>query len=111
MDHELASLLGRWHQWRQRFNAERGYSRPRLFSAAGAFDDEDFEQLMMTAVEDAVLALPRELQLAIQHVARAECLGVEVLTVRALLNTDRRHTLVAQAVEALRRRLDAAGVL
>lgn len=111
MDHELASLLARWHQWRQVFNTQRGYARARLLAAPDAFDDDDFEQMVMNAVEDAVSGLPRDLQLALQHVARAECLGVEVLTVRALQSHERRHTLIAQAVEALRNRLGAAGVL
>ena len=65
----------------------------------------------MGAVEDSISTMPRDLQLALQHVARAECLGVEVLTVRALQSHERRHTLIAQAVEALRNRLRAAGVL
>lgn len=108
---ELASILARWHQWRHRFNTARGYAQARLFVASGEFDDDDFEQMVMGAVEDAISTMPRDLQLALQHVARAECLGVEVLTVRALQGHERRHTLIAQAVEVLRNRLRAAGVL
>lgn len=111
VDHELASLLARWHHWRAHAAASRGYAKARLLVAPSAMDDDDFEQMLMRAVEDAVSGLGREHQLAIQHIARAECLGVEVLTVRALLNPDRRETLIAQALERLRRTLRNAGVI
>lgn len=110
-DHELASLLSRWHHWRAQARAVRGYATARLFQPSGAMDDDDFEQLLMRAMEDAISELSRDHQLAIQHVARAECLGVEVLTVRALLNPNRRETVIAQALERLRDALTRAGVI
>jgi hypothetical protein len=111
VNHELGSLLGRWHQWRHHWSHERAYARARLFATGGVADDEDFERLMMAAVETEILAMPREFQLALQHVARAECLGAEVITVDALRNKGTRETLVEMAIRALEKRLIAAGVL
>lgn len=111
MDHELASLLARWHQWRARYSASRGFARPRLLMPEVWADDEDFEQMLMVALDEAIDCLSREEQLAIQHVARAECLGVEVLTVHALMNHERRNTAIAKAVDRLRLRLTRAGIL
>jgi hypothetical protein len=55
--------------------------------------------------------MPRELQLALQHVARAECLGVEVLHHPTLANAAVRETLVQRALADLQRRLLHAGVI
>lgn len=111
MSHELGSLLGRWHQWRHRWSHERAYARAKLFASSGVADDEDFERLVMSAIETEILAMPREFQLALQHVARAECLGAEVITVNALNHKETRESLVSLAVRALEKRLIAAGVL
>lgn len=65
----------------------------------------------MSAIETEVSALPRDYQLALQHVARAECLGVEVITVAALHHKETRESLVLHALRVLEKRLIAAGVL
>lgn len=104
-------MLGRWHQWRRHFSHERGYARQTVYCAPTVYDDDDFEQMMMEAVEREIADLPRDLQLAIQHVARAECLGVEVIKVAALAHRETRESLVSQALGILQRRLVAAGVL
>lgn len=111
MNHELGSLLGRWHQWRFHWSHERAYARARLFASGGVQDDDDFERLLMAAIEKEITEMPRDFQLALQHVARAECLGVEVITINALQHRETRESLVAMAIRALEKRLIAAGVL
>ena len=66
----------------------------------------------MRTLEAEITDMPRELQLALQHVARAECLGVEVLFSHAL-PTDKhtRETLIQRALGELQKRLLWAGVL
>jgi hypothetical protein len=111
---ELGSLLGRWHQWRRHYSHERGYAYARMPAWADAADgDEDraFERMQMEAIEREVNALPRELQLALQHVARAECLGVEVLMHPAMVSMAVRESLVARAMVELTKRLLQAGVM
>lgn len=114
MDHELGSLLARWHQWRQRWTPERGFARAQWMAPAGLAaeaDDEAFEALLMGTMEAEIEAMHPQLRLALQHVARAECLGVEVLTVHALLQHERRNTLIAHAIRHLRQKLIAAGII
>lgn len=108
--HELGSLLGRWHQWRRHYSHERGYARVSL--VGGAADEDDmYELLQMQAVEAEVNAMARDLQLAVQHVARAECLGVEVLFHPMLHSARAREALVRRAMRELQRRLERAGIL
>jgi hypothetical protein len=108
---ELGSLLGRWHQWRHHYSHERGYARTLLWADGGDDDDYAFERMQMESIEREVNALPRELQLAIQHVARAECLGVEVLMHPSMVNKAARESLVARAMVELTKRLLQAGVM
>lgn len=104
---DLGSLLGRWHQWRRAYSVERGYARLTYAKQPG-FDDE-LERLQMESIERAVAELPRDMQLAIQHWARAEAMGVEVIHNPHLGPRGQREELVTRALRELHRRL--VGVL
>jgi ribosomal protein S3 len=69
-------------------------------------DEDDFEVMLMQAMECEIEALSQQHQLALQHVARAECLGVEVI-MNGRLPSDRteRESLCQEAMRALHRRL------
>lgn len=110
---DLGSLLGRWHQWRRAWSHERGYARAlsKVFATTTSDDDEQLELLIMEAIEREVELMPRELRLAVQHVARAECMGVEVLMHPSLADKEHRQSVVARAVAELQRRLRNAGVV
>lgn len=107
---ELGSLLGRWHQWRRGYTHERGYARVQV-DPRHIDTEEQLEELVMRTIEAEVSAMPPSLQRAIQHVARAECLGVEVLIHPELANKSVREPLVQHALRELHRRLDVAGVV
>lgn len=110
---EIGSLLGRWHQWRARYRAERGYSTVRFGQRAEHTDeDEEFEHIVMTSMEDTISGMSREHQIALQHLARAECLGVEVIFLNSLpSNRDARDSLCLQALRELERRLVRSGII
>lgn len=106
--HRLGSLLGRWHQWRRHYRCERGIAR-----LGGPSDPEDeLEALLMATIEAEIEALPLDCQRALQHVARAECLGVETIT-PGEVPTDplARESLYAHATARLAARLTRAGIL
>ena len=107
---QLTSLLGRWHQWRQCYTPERGYAKARTWHY-NAENEDELETMLMRAVDTEVELMSRELRLAVQHVARAECLGVEVMMNPAMTDAKRRATLVAIALAQLERKLLHAGVL
>ncbi len=108
---ELGSLLGRWHQWRRGFSHERKLERVSPFAYEDTDDAEwQLERLLMAAVDEEVQRLPKDLQLALQHVARAECMGVEVVFNPHLAGKDL-DALVDRAMRELQRRLIASGVL
>lgn len=113
MSRELGSLLGRWHQWRARYTHERGFARVRNgFAPAHDYDDDDLEALLMRSLEGAICDMSPQLQLALQHVARAECLGVEVIMNNRLpSDKSARESLCEQALKELHRRLVAAGLM
>jgi hypothetical protein len=103
------SLLGRWHQWRRAYSHERGFVRAQ-FAFAG--DDEDeLEALTMRLIEDEIAALPRDEQLALQHVARAECMGVEVIFNPRLGSHAQREAVIERALSGIARRLLRLGIL
>lgn len=105
---ELASLLGRWHQWRRGFSHERKLRR--IDYGADTDDaEEQLERLLMAAVDEEVARLPRAMQLALQHVARAECMGVEVMFTPQIAGPGL-DDLCDRAMRELERRLRAAGV-
>lgn len=110
MTPELASLLGRWHQWRRRYSHERQYARVALLHGTDDPED-DLEAMLMRTLEDEIENMAPDLKLALQHVARAECMGVEVITTARLLHSGNRERLVSKALHALERRLVFAGVL
>lgn len=109
---EIGSLLGRWHQWRKGYSHERKFARGIVLASAGEHDDDDFETMLMQAVECEIEALSAQHQLALQHVARAECLGVEVI-MNQRLPSDRaeRESLCQEALKALHKRLLHLGML
>jgi hypothetical protein len=108
--HRLGSLLGRWHQWRRGYSTERGYARVGWLTDERDQEDE-LERLTMLALEEHIDHMPRDLQLALQHVARAECLGVEVIMNPRLGERATREALVQRAMADLERRLLQAGVV
>lgn len=110
----LESLLATWHSWRAGYSPARGYARVRLevAGADGDLDDEELDALLMQDVEQAIGELPQLQQLALQHLARAEHLGVEVMKVHRLpVNPVERAALCDAALKALRRKLVARGVM
>lgn len=109
---ELGSLLGRWHQWRKGYSHERKFARAPALLTAGEHDDDDFEAMLMQAIECEIEAMSTQHQLALQHVARAECLGVEII-MNQRLPSDRaeRESLCQQALRDLNRRLLRIGLL
>lgn len=112
MSHELGSLLGRWHQWRRAYSHERGYARARYSTPEDETDDDAVESMLMRAIEEEVERLPHRYQLALQHVARAECLGVEVISTQRLpVNREQRESLCMEAIAELQRRLENAGLI
>ena len=105
----VLSLLGRWHQWRRAYSHERGYARAG-FTTAPDFEDE-FEALTMRAIEAEIEGMSRDDQLALQHVARAECLGVEVFFNPRLGNLLHRQTAIERALGRIEKRLLHIGIL
>lgn len=105
-------MLGRWHQWRRQYSHERGFVRSPAPPAGDTADtEEQLEQLVMLTIERTVEGMPRALQLALQHVARAECMGVEMLAQGDLLDPVDRASLVKLALAELRDRLEMQGVV
>lgn len=112
MHQDLGSLLGRWHQWRSHYSHERGYARVKAYALSHGDDDEELEQLEMRSLEEAISELPQLHQLALQHRARSECLGVEVIMLNRLPR-DRTELefLMLQAEQILLRKLVARGMI
>jgi hypothetical protein len=109
---DMGSLLGRWHQWRAGYSHERRYARTSALVAEGMHDEEDFEHMLMETLEAEIGRLSPQHQLALQHVARSECLGVEcILSPRLPENKGQRQRLCSEAQATLRRQLLAAGFL
>lgn len=110
--HELGSLLGRWHQWRRGYSHERSYAHVQHPAPFDTDPDEDLEGMLMRAIEEEADKLPADLQLALQHVARAECLGVEVVMMNRLpRERAARESLCAQALRELEKRMVALGLM
>ena len=113
MTQQIGCLLGRWHQWRRAYSHERGYARVHMAHISdGDSDEDELETMLMRAIEEEIQRQPQELQLAFQHVARAECLGEEVVCVNRLpTNAAARDSLCERAPRELSRRLLAEGLL
>lgn len=109
-DRRIGSLLGRWHQWRRAYSHERGYARPVMPLHSRDAEDQ-LEHMTMMTLEDEITGMPQELQIALQHVARAECMGVEVITNPRLGDSMHREALVGRALFELHRRLLRAGLV
>lgn len=105
---DLRNLLGRWHQWRRGYTHERGYARASLLNDE---HDDELEVLTMSLIDAEVLRLSQDHQIALQHLARAECLGVEVILNPRLGDAVTRSALVEAALRELRRRLLMLGLL
>lgn len=110
---DIGSLLGRWHQWRSNYTPERKFARAALLHgvADDPLDEDAFENRTMATIEAEIANMPREVQLALQHVARAECLGVEVMFSPRLPRGPALDHICVRAVRELERRLLRAGVL
>lgn len=108
---QMGSLLGRWHQWRRGYSVERKHARVTLPAAVHDDDEELLERLTMVNVEEEIERLPQQMQLALAHVARAECLGVEVVFSPRLPKGAELDSLCEQAVAELERRLLHLGLL
>jgi len=107
---QLGPLLGRWHQWRREFSHERKLVRVSPFACVADDDDTRLEHYLMLTIEQEIQRLPQDLQLALQHVARAECMGVEVMFNPHLAGKDL-DRLVTRAKRELERKLVVADVL
>lgn len=108
-DRRLLSLLGRWHQWRRVYSHERGFASAELTRSHEP--EDELEALTMAALEDVIDTLGREDQLALQHVARAECMGVEVIFNPRLGNLLHRETAIQRALSRIEKRLLHMGIL
>ena len=105
---DVEQLLGRWHEWRRGFSHERAYARSRLTER-----DEDLDLMVMRSIDRAVARLDKEHQLALQHEARAQSMGVEVFHNPHLGggSRERARVLIEEAMALLRRRLRSEGLL
>jgi hypothetical protein len=111
-DHQLGSLLGRWHQWRRAYSHERGYARASLDAAPSFEDSDELESMQMRAIDTAVESMPFDMQIALQHIARAECMGVEVLFIgRMPADKAARESLIERAQRELYAKLLRMGVV
>lgn len=108
-DRRLLSLLGRWHQWRRAYSTERGFAR--AVYASPADDEDELERLTMEIIEANIEAMSDRDRLALQHVARAECLGVEVIMSTRLGTDAQRATAIESALSGISRRLLLQGIL
>lgn len=109
---ELGSLLARWHHWRSRYSAERSYARTRFMDTSSALDDDECESMTMRALEEEIERLPADMRLALQHVARTECLGVEVVMMNRLPHDKAaRESLCERAIQTLASRARGSGLL
>lgn len=108
-DRRVLSLLGRWHQWRRAWPMERGYARV-VFPVGEDYEDE-LERMTMQAVEEEIDRLDSDMRLALSHVARAECMGVEVIMSTRLGNHAQRNNLVERALTVIEKRLLQAGLM
>jgi hypothetical protein len=109
---EMGSLLGRWHQWRAGYSTERKHARaPALWAPDGDDLEESLERLQLASVEQEIERLPQQTQQALQHVARMECMGVEVVFNPRLPRGPALDQLCERAVRDLERRLLALGLL
>lgn len=110
---ELGSMLGRWHQWRRGYTHERKFARAALLQ--GAPDDEaaedQLERLTMQHITEEIERMPHDMRLAIEHAARAECMGVEVMFSPRLPRGVALDVLVNRSLRELERRLVFLGVL
>lgn len=97
---ELPDILARWHDWRVGYSHERKLARVAV-SDMDEEDDERLDRMLMASVEEEIARLPRDMQLALAHVARATSLGYEVFCSPRL---PRGHQL-AQLVNDSQRRL------
>ena len=109
MTSRVHSLLGRWHQWRRAYSPERGFAR--VAYASPADEEDELEALTMRVIEDEISAMSRDDQLALQHVARAECMGVKVIFNPRLGNVLQRETAIDRALCRIESRLLQLGVL
>lgn len=110
-DRRVLSVLGRWHQWRRAYSTERNYARAGFAGYTEHGDEDELEALTMRAVEAEMEHLGADFRMALQHVARAECMGVEVIFNPRLGGHALRTRLVEQALRAIEKRLLQAGVL
>lgn len=108
-DPRVLSLLGRWHQWRRAWPMERGFAH--VVFPSGRDDEDDLERLTMQTIELEIDALAPVDRLALSHVARAECLGVEVVMSTRLGNDAQRTNAIEHALRRIEKRLLRAGIL
>lgn len=108
-DRRLLSLLGRWHQWRRAYSHERGFAHVAM--ASDADEEDEIERLTMQVIEANIEQLDVAARLALQHVARAECLGVEVIMSTRLGTESQRTATIERALSQMQRRLLLQGLL
>jgi hypothetical protein len=110
MTDDIASLLAQWHEWRRGYSVERKHARVAL---AHSPDDEEetLNRLFLGHVESEIERLPADMRLALQHVARTQSNGVEVVFNPRLPKGAALDALCERSVSELRRRLLHLGLL
>lgn len=94
------------------YSHERKFARASLLHGAPDDDlDEQLERLTMSHIDEEIARMPREVQLALQHVARAECMGVEVMFSPRLPRGPALDRICVRAVRELERRLLHLGLI
>lgn len=71
---DLGPILASWHEWRAAYSCERKLARLSA-PASDLDDDERLERMLLASIEEEIARLPRDMQLALQHAARAEYLS------------------------------------
>lgn len=108
---ELPSILSRWHDWRAGFSHERKFARVAQLADSDEEEDERLERMLMASIDEEVARLPQAQQLALQHTARAQSLGLDVFTNPRLPAGPRLDRLLEEAQRNLWKRLTYLGLI
>lgn len=107
---ELPSLLARWHEWRSGFSHERKFERVAVPDTE-TDDEERLERMLLASVEEEIARMPREHQIALQHVARCEFLASCAVRNPRLPTGASLEKLVNEAKARLWHRLNYLGLI
>lgn len=110
-DPAIAQMLARWHGWRRAYSHERGLVKVQAYAHDHDDDDDRLEAMQMQALEQVIESMPPDWRLALQHVARAEFLGAEVIMSMRLGDATSRERLISNALRELEARLRRESLL